>query len=80
MEFCFGIKGFSFNKNKIEYLECNFNKRQTNNDLEVKIGEYIISKVSSFQYVELILQSDGEIDGGVLHNIQVRWMKWRGHL
>ena len=36
------LKGFCLSRTKIEYIECKFNKRQTNNDLEVKIKEYII--------------------------------------
>ena len=41
-------KGFLLSRNKKEYMECKFNKKQTNNDLEVKIGEHVIPKVSSF--------------------------------
>ena len=48
-------KGFHLSRNKIEYMKCKFRKRQTNNDLEVKIEEHIIPKVSSFQYPGLIL-------------------------
>ena len=33
---------FHLNRNKIEYIECRFNKRQTNNNLKVKIEEHII--------------------------------------
>ena len=40
-------KGFCLSKNKMEYMKCKFNKRQTNNNLEMKIGEHIIPKVSS---------------------------------
>ena len=70
-------KGFRLSRNKTEYMECKFNKRQTNNNLEVKIGEHIIPKVSSFRYLGSIIQSNGEIDGDVTHRIQAGWMKWR---
>ena len=46
----------------------------------MKIGEHIIPKVSSFRYLRSIIQSNGEIDGNVMHRIQAgttRWMKWR---
>ena len=36
------LKDFHLNRNKIEYIECKFNKRQSNNDLKVKIGKRII--------------------------------------
>ena len=70
-------KGFRLSRSKTEYMECKFNKRQTNNNLEVKIGEHIIPKVSSFKYLGSIIQSNGEIDGDVIHRIQAGWMKWR---
>ena len=70
-------KDFHLSRNKIEYMECKFNKRQTNNNLEVKIGEHIILMVLSFQYLGSITQNNGEIDEDVIHKIQVGWMKWR---
>ena len=71
------LKGFRLSKNKTEYMKCKFNKRQTNDNLEVKIGEHIIPKVSSFRYLGSIIQSNGEIDRDVTHMIQAGWMKWR---
>ena len=32
-------KDFRLSRNRIEYIECKFNKRQTNDNLDVKIGE-----------------------------------------
>ena len=51
------------------YMEHKFNKRETNNDLEVNIGEHIIPNVSRFRYFGLIVQSDEEIDGDIIHRI-----------
>ena len=62
-------KGFHLSRNKTEYMECKFNKRPTNNNLEVKIGEYVIPKVSSFRYLGSIIQSDKEINKDVTHSI-----------
>ena len=62
-------KGFRLSRNKTKYIKCKFNKRQTNNNLEVKIEEYIIPKVLSFKYLRLIIQSNGEIDGDVIYRI-----------
>ena len=70
-------KGFRLSRSKTEYMECKFNRRQTNNALEVKIGEHVIPKVSSFKYLGSIIQCNGEIDGDVIHRIQAGWMKWR---
>ena len=70
-------KGFRLSRNKTEYMECKFNKRQTDNGSEVKIGEHVIPKVSSFKYLGSIIQSNGEIDGDVIHRIQVGWVEWR---
>ena len=33
--------------------------------------------MSSFKYLGSIIQSNGEIDGDVIHRIQAGWMKWR---
>ena len=57
-------------------MKYKFNKKQTNNDLEVKIREHIIPKVSRFQYLGLILQSDGN----AVHRIHDRWMTLRNAL
>ena len=61
-------------------MEYKFNKRQTNNNLKVKIREHIIPKVLNFKYLISIIQSNGEIDGDLIHRIQVGWMKWRNVL
>ena len=50
-------------------MECKFNNRQINSDLEVKIGDYTIPKVSSFWYIESIIQSDRKIDENIIHKI-----------
>ena len=49
------LKDFCLSKNKTKYMECKFNKRQTNNDLEVKIEECVILKVLNFQYLRSII-------------------------
>ena len=73
-------KGFRLNRDKMDYIEWKFNKRQIDNDLKVKIGEHIVPKVLSFQYLELIIQGDREINGDIIHKIQVGWMKWSNAL
>ena len=64
--------GFCLSKNKTEYMECKFNKWQINNNLEMKIEKHIITKVSNFQYLRLIIQNNGKIDKDVMHRIQAR--------
>lgn len=54
--------GFQLDQSIIEYMKCKFNKRQISNDLELKIQNHIVQKVSKFRYLELILQSDRDID------------------
>ena len=68
-------KSFCLSRSKTEDMKCKFNKRQINNNLKVKIGEQIISNVSSFRYIESIVRNNGEIDSDVTHMIQARWMK-----
>ena len=62
-------KDFHLKRNKTKYMECKFNKRQINNNLEVKIGEYIVLNVSNFRYIGSIIQSNGQINGDVMHKI-----------
>ena len=64
--FCYD---FRLNRNKTEYMEYKFKKRQTNDNLKVKIGEHIILKVLSFRYLKSIIQSNGKIDRDVIHRI-----------
>ena len=61
-------------------MKYKFNKRQTNNNLDVKIRNYIIRNMSSFRYLELIIQSNRKIDNDVMHRIQAGWIKWRNAL
>ena len=51
--------------------------RFLDDDSEVKIGQDVILNVSSFKYLESIIQGDREIDGDVIHRFQVGWVKWR---
>ena len=59
-------KGFRLSKNNTEYIKCKFNKC-INNNLEMKIGEHIISKVSSFDILDQLYN--------ITHKILTRWMK-----
>ena len=73
-------KSFYLNRNNTEYMEYMFNKRQTNNNLEVKNEEYIIPNVSSFKYLRSIIKYNEEINGNVTHRIQTGWIKWKNAL
>lgn len=70
-------KGFRLSRSKTEYMHCKFSKRQTSDDVEVKMGEDVIPQVSKFKYLGSILQNDGEIHEDVTHRIQAGWLKWR---
>ncbi|RDY10196.1 hypothetical protein CR513_05327, partial [Mucuna pruriens] len=61
----FERKGFQLSWSKIEYLHCDFSKRQEEYDLEVKIGENVIPHVSKFKYLRSIMQNDGEVNKDV---------------
>ena len=67
--------GFCISRNKMEYRECKLSKRHTNFNLEVKIGDYIISQVIKFKYLGLIIQNNREIEEDINHRIQARWLK-----
>lgn len=41
------------------------------------IGEEVVTCTTKFRYLGPIIQSNGEIDGDVSHQIQVGWLKWQ---
>ena len=69
------VHGFRISRSKTKYMECKFGKRHTNSNLEVKIGNDTIPKVTTFKYLGSIIQNEGEIEGDVNHMIQVGWLK-----
>jgi len=48
-------------------MECNFGKRRSISNLEVKGGDHIIPQVTWFKYLGFIIQKDGEIEASVNH-------------
>lgn len=56
-------------------MECNFNKRRNISNIEVKVGDHIISQITRFKYLVSVIQNNGEIEGDVNHRIQVVWLK-----
>jgi len=62
--------GFRLSRSKIEYMECNFNKRRSRSTLAVKVEDHIIPLVTRFKYLGSIVQNDGEIEADVSHRIQ----------
>lgn len=46
----------------MEYMEVKFNKRINISNIEVKVGDYIIPKVTQFKFLRPVIQNDGEIE------------------
>ena len=61
----------------MEYMEYKFGKRCTISNLKVKIGDNTIPQVTSFKYLDSIIQNDGKIEGDINHSIQDGWLMWR---
>ncbi|KAI0502544.1 hypothetical protein KFK09_017497 [Dendrobium nobile] len=57
-------------------MECNFSINRFCG-VFVTLSDQVINKSTHFRYLGSIVQSDGEIDGGIISRIQVGWMKWR---
>ena len=53
-------------------MNCKFCKRCTNPNLEVKIEDDTISRVTQFRYLGSIIQNDEEVKEDVNHRIQAR--------
>ena len=56
-----------------EYLECNFNSKQSDPETVIRIGDQVITKSDAFKYLGSMIQSDGEVDEDVTHRIRVGW-------
>ena len=62
---------------KTEYLRCNFSGTSPIGELEMSIGEEVVTSTTKYKYLGSIIQSNEEIDGDVIHQIQANWIKWR---
>lgn len=58
-------------------MHYNFNKRQEEYNLEVKMGDDLVPQFWKFKYLGFIIQNDGEMIDDVTYRIQVGWLKWR---
>jgi hypothetical protein len=66
-------KGFRLSKTKIEYMRCQFSGENSNDDVSLDGREVLMN--DTFQYLGLMLQSDGEIDEDLSHRIRAGWVK-----
>ncbi|XP_078167143.1 uncharacterized protein LOC144561913 [Carex rostrata] len=55
---------------------CKFNGVRSD-DRDVTLAGQVVPKKDTFRYLELMLQSDGEIDEYVSHRIRAGWIKWQ---
>jgi hypothetical protein len=69
-------KGFRFSRTKTEYMRCQFSGEKSD-DRDVSLDGRVVPMNYTFQYLESMLQSEGEIDEDVSHKIRVGWVKWR---
>ena len=63
-------KGLKINRNKIEYIECNFSKNQVLNEGVVSIKGQEIPKSEQFRYLGSIIHTEGDIGANVTHIIK----------
>ena len=70
------VKRFSI-KSKTKYMQCSYSKRQTNEDIGIRLGNKTIQQMDKFKYLGSIIQEDCEVDDDVNNRIQTGWFKWR---
>ena len=58
-------------------MRCNFSGKEQDDGPDVTIGEYVVVGMTMFKYLGSVILSNGEIDGNVIHRIQVGWLMWR---
>jgi hypothetical protein len=66
-------KGFRLSRTKIEYMRCQFSGENSNDGVSLDGREVPMN--DTFQYLRLMLQSDGEIDEDLSHKIRAGWVK-----
>ena len=57
-------------------MRCIFSGDEQHDGRDVTMGEDVVASSIKFKYLGSIIQSDGEIDGDVIHHIQAGWLKW----
>ncbi|GKA31398.1 ataxia telangiectasia mutated family protein [Tanacetum coccineum] len=72
-------KGLRVSREKTEYIRCDFNRNENNQNEEavIRIGEHILELKESFRYLGSVINKSGRIEDDVTHRIQVGWLKWR---
>ncbi|GJV91044.1 ataxia telangiectasia mutated family protein [Tanacetum coccineum] len=70
-------KGLRVSREKTEYLRCNFNRNDSDQNEEIRIGDHILEPKESFRYLGSVMHKSKRIEDDVTHRIQVGWLKWR---
>ncbi|GJZ14263.1 putative ribonuclease H-like domain-containing protein [Tanacetum coccineum] len=70
-------KGLRVSREKTEYLRCDFNKNENDQNKEAKIrnGDHILQPKESFRYLGSVIHKSGRIEDDVTHRIQAGWLK-----
>ena len=67
-------KGLRISRTKTVYLRCDFSGTSSTGNPEVSIGENVTS-MTKCGYLGSIIQSNGEIDEDVNHEIHAGWLR-----
>ena len=73
----FKDKGLCVSRTKTEYLHCDFSGTASIGETKVSIDEKVVTSTTKYGYLRSTIQSNGDIDGDVTHQIQAGWLKWR---
>lgn len=56
-------------------MEYKFSKMINISNLELKVGDHSIPKVTQIKYLWFVIQNNGEIKEYLNHQIQIEWVK-----
>ncbi|GJY43355.1 retrovirus-related pol polyprotein LINE-1 [Tanacetum coccineum] len=70
-------KGLRVSREKTEFMRCNFNRNDNDQNEEIHIGDHILESKESFRYLGSVMHKSERIEDDVTHRIQVGWLKWR---
>ncbi|GKC15500.1 hypothetical protein Tco_1012282 [Tanacetum coccineum] len=79
-------KGLRVNREKTEYMRCNFNRNDNDQNEEIRIGDHILESNESFRYLGSVMHKSGRIEDDVTHLVTIvnkmreGRLRWFGHV
>lgn len=73
-------KDLRINRDKIEYLEYDFGKRECRQNRErqkIKLSGLVVRKIKKFKYLGSVVPKNSRFEEDMKYMTKCRWIKWR---